>query len=661
MAQSLADPLVAAEERPVDFAPLSDDAVAKQTDSGSFSRGKTYFRGKRIFNAVRRGNTIRARCRGSSGGPYRVEATLATADQKKQRNPVSYACDCPRGGFCKHVVALLLTWIDKPEAFEVRPPIGELLAGKSQEELVALIEAMVAKDPDLEPLLELPPPAALKPGDAPVDEAAIRRLIAAAMNSGRDYDNDGYGYGNGYGSRDRYDYYDDYDNSSRVASELEPVITLAEGYAEGGHWRNGLLVAATLVEELTPALDDYADDNGDLSTLLLRSGATLAACLAAQEQLPPEQRLNDDERARLIDAVLAIWNADVEGDGLDESESPPEVIGKYATQAERTHVRDRLRATLVPPTGDSWTHQSHNRGVIWFLSLLKGEGGLSDEELLDEYRNAELWEDAAYLLLEKERVEEAIGLAARKIDAAGQLTAFADRVLASNDPSWVQRAIALVDDRLWEREGKRLQDDQTLREWLERRYREHGQPEKALALAESRFKTAPSKATYDAVKSAALAIDQSRNSWAELRPKLLAALAKGKSWYVLIEIHLDEGNIPEALAALTKSEKPTRTGQGLWGDYFMASPESYSARVAKAAEKEFPTEAIRIYQKLAEQKIAMRNRGSYQEAASYLVLVMRLLEGNGREAEWKGFITDLRTQNKSLRALREELDSLGLV
>src|SRR5262249_42963800 len=140
------------EESAAQFASLSDDIIARQTDAGSFSRGKTYFRGKRIFNAVRRGPLLRARCRGSSGGPYIVQAILAPADRAKTKNPITYQCTCPRGGFCKHVVALLLTWIDKPESFDVRPPIADLLAGKSREELLALIEAMLAADPNLEPL-----------------------------------------------------------------------------------------------------------------------------------------------------------------------------------------------------------------------------------------------------------------------------------------------------------------------------------------------------------------------------------------------------------------------------------------------------------------------------------------------------------------------------
>ena len=167
------------------FALLSDDEIAKQTDAGSFSRGKTYFRGRRIYNGVRRGATLRARCRGSSGGPYHVEATLATLDQTARTNPVSFLCNCPRGGFCKHVVALLLTWIDNPDAFEVRPPLAEVLAEKSKEELIGAIELFLKVNPDLERLLELPTPIAAPPSDAPIDErghpAADRGRVAGSQ------------------------------------------------------------------------------------------------------------------------------------------------------------------------------------------------------------------------------------------------------------------------------------------------------------------------------------------------------------------------------------------------------------------------------------------------------------------------------------------------
>src|SRR5215212_1129973 len=278
----------ATDDPPAAFAPLSDDIIARQTDAGSFSRGKTYFRGKRIFNGVRRGDLLRARCRGSSGGPYLVEATLAPVDKPQSRNPVKYLCNCPRGGFCKHVVALLLTWIDRPESFDVRPPIADVLAGKSREELVALIEMMPAADPNLEPLIELPPATAIAPDASPVDEAAIRRLVGNAFPDAED--------GVGYGSYSNYDY--GYDGSSFATHELERVVSYADAYIEGGHWRNAMLVSAVLAEQLPSELDVYQDEEGELGDLLRRTDANLAACLEAQERLAAAERFTDEERGR---------------------------------------------------------------------------------------------------------------------------------------------------------------------------------------------------------------------------------------------------------------------------------------------------------------------------------------------------------------------------
>jgi uncharacterized Zn finger protein len=645
-------------EPALEFAPLSPEAVAAQTDSGSFSRGRGYARSRHIFQAVRRQTTLRARCHGSSGGPYLVEATLATAGQKTKRNPVTFSCDCPRGGFCKHVVALLLTWIDKPESFEVRPPIADVLAGKSREELVALIVRMLGEDPELEDLLALPIPASGAAGDEAIDESAIRHQIAATLQDDE----------NGYGRRGRYSYgydrnwdYDDYP-AARVAGKLERLIALAEESAEAGRWRNVVSIAATLVEELAPQFLSLYDESGGLSSIAVRADETLAKCLDAQRELPAEERLTDEERTRLIDALFAIWKTSIDGGGLDLGEEGPDAIARGATAEEQQRIGERLRQSMQPVGDDAnqWQRAFHNRAAIWFLSLLSGEAGLSGDALLAEYRNAELWGEAAALLVELDRVDEAVHLASRKLTMANAFLAFADQLVASGDTERIERAMTLVDDRLWEREGQNIRDDQALREWLERRYGEHGRPDKALELARSRFKTAPAKSTYDAVKTAARLPGQPDDVWSALRPELLKTLHKHNDWYGLIDIHLEEAEIGEALTALAKAEKPSRKYQPSLSYPWGVSNEGHAARVAIAAEAAFPDEAVRIYRQLAEQRIARRERVNYQAAASYLVRVMRLLEASGRGEQWPPLIAEIRAQNRSLRALREELDSLGL-
>jgi uncharacterized Zn finger protein len=642
----------------IELAPLTPEAVAAETDSGSFSRGRSYARNRHIFQAVRRQTTLRARCHGSSGGPYLVEATLATMGQKTKRNPVTFSCDCPRGGFCKHVVAVLLTWIDKPDAFEARPPIAEVLAGKNREELVALVVRMLGEDPELEDLLALPIPANGAVSDDAIDESAIRRQIAAALQDDQ----------NGYGRRGRYSYgydrnwdYDDYP-AVRIAGKLERVIALAEESAEAGHWRNAMLLAATLVEEVAPRFHSFYDEDGGLSTIVVRADETLAMCLDAQRELPAKERLTDEERARLIDALFTIWQTSIDGGGLDLGEEGPDAIARGATPEEQRHIGERLRQSMQPVGDDAhqWQRAFHNRAAIGFLSLLSGEAGLCGEALLAEYRNAELWDDAVKVLVELGRIDEAVHLASRKLTMANALLAFADRLVASGDAERVERVMALVDDRLWEREGQNVRDDQALREWLERRYGEQGRPDKALELARNRFKAAPAKATYDAVRTAARLPGQPEDIWPVLRPDLLKTLHKHNDWYGLIDIHLEEGEIAEALAALEKAVKPSRTYQPSLSYPWGVSIEGHAARVAAAAEAAFPDEAVRIYRRLAEQRIARRERVNYQAAASYLVRVMRLLEARGRGEQWPPLIAEIREQNRSLRALREELDSLGL-
>ncbi|MGH2613646.1 MAG: hypothetical protein ACRDJC_00260, partial [Thermomicrobiales bacterium] len=278
-----------------------------------------------------------------------------------------------------------------------------------------------------------------------------------------------------------------------------------------------------------------------------------------------------------------------------------------------------------------------------------------------EYRNAELWDDATALLLEMGRAEEAIGLASRKLATASALTAFADQLVATGDPKHIERAITLVDDRLWEQEGKTARDDEAVRQWLERQYAAHGRPEKALEHARARFKNLPSRSTYDAVKTAAQLPGQANDPWPTLRKDLLATLRQRGDWYALIDIHLGEKEVAEAIEALKKSEKGGRAVQTGWDYGWTASAGGHQARVAAAAEASFPEESIRIYRNLADQLIAARGRTNYQVAAEYLRRAMNVLEKHGRAAEWTSLITDVRQNNKSLRALKEELDSLGLV
>jgi hypothetical protein len=508
-------------------------------------------------------------------------------------------------------------------------------------------------------MLDLPDPITAPLSDAPVDERTIRRQIAAALpDEGDGWDSPHY---------EHAPYYDEYGEGAYGYGGIETeVLTrltdLGQSYAHANQWRNAVSVYATIVEELTPRMEDVQeyyetvayDYEGDheLGQTLTRCDGALAAILDAQATLPEAERLTAEERTRLIEAIYSIWVADLEVGGLDLSKAGPEAIGRAAITEERYAVGEWLREWLRPPAsqpnpGQDWKHRS----VIWFLCLLGPDGGLSDDQILEEYRNAGLWSDAAGVLLRTDRVDEAISLAARHLTQGTALTQFADALVASGDPNRTKQAIALIDDCLWEREGKNPHDDQILSAWLEHHLTTLGRPDEALKLAYRRFQHLPSHNTFEAVRAIATLPDRTGEPWAELRPAMLTALSKRKDWPALVSVHLEAEEIPEALAAF---KHLNASGSNAYSWLNLAE------RVAAAVSPTLPDEAIAIYRTLAERQISGRNRDAYRIAAHFLAEVRRLQLENGRQEAWLTEITRLRQQYKTLRALQDELKQRGL-
>src|SRR6266481_4849462 len=109
---------------------------------------------------------------------------------------------------------------------------------KSREELLALLEQLVQRQPDIEPLIELLMELPLatstqersRPGkgrERTLDPSTIRSQVASAF----------YNAGEGW------------DAASRVAAELEPLCDIGQSFAEAGEWANAQAMYATIAEE----------------------------------------------------------------------------------------------------------------------------------------------------------------------------------------------------------------------------------------------------------------------------------------------------------------------------------------------------------------------------------------------------------------------------
>ena len=127
---------------------ISIDLIEQLAEPKIMERGKNYYEDGLIIGAVIRENKLEAFCHGSQ--IYRVTATIA-------ENKISMTdCTCPYdwGGICKHRVALLLTYLHEPGKFIERPTIAKLLAKKSKDDLIDLIEQMLAQHTTLIELVD---------------------------------------------------------------------------------------------------------------------------------------------------------------------------------------------------------------------------------------------------------------------------------------------------------------------------------------------------------------------------------------------------------------------------------------------------------------------------------------------------------------------------
>src|SRR5215472_1253750 len=540
----------------------------------------------------------------------------------------------------------------KPRARVPETAVSERLKKKSSEELLFLVEQLLERKPDIEPLIELlmELPLAIpvqeknrlgRGKERTIDPSTIESQVASAF----------YNAGKGWGA------------ASRVAAELEQLYDIGKNFAEAGEWANAQVVYAT-VAEATIIQYEEVHDEGQLSWVLGECATGLVTCLEAQSPLPRSERLDAAEREALLTSLFDLWKFGYTYGGI-EVHIPAAIAGNAAAH-ERKRVEAWLRQEMMP--GQDSSSKWHNRSVIDFLATLKRADHFSDDDVLEEYRKVGLYKELAEKFLQLGRANEALGAAQAHLTEPMDVTWFAEHLLKSGE-AWREQALAFVEMRLGEvnpaLQGK-SQDFTSAhtvdlyRRWLSEKYLLCGKTKQALDMELARFQANPEDATYRSVRSAARAADQPEAVWPGLRPRLIGMLEQQSRWGALVSIYLDEGEVGQALAALAEMERTPRAPLYGYGYRAEGASSHYQAQVAQAAEESYPDEAIRLYKSVVKRLIDGRGRENYQQATDYLARVRRLYQKQEQEPEWQAYMTNLRNSNKSLRALKEELDKREL-
>lgn len=128
---------------------LSEQLIRDFSSEKSFARGASYYRQGYVLGLERRGPLLLAAVEGTEETPYRVSVSL-DGDYKAD-------CSCPYdfGGWCKHIVAALLVYLEEPELAVVKPALETLLEPLTEPRLRSALLHLLVTHPETIETLEV--------------------------------------------------------------------------------------------------------------------------------------------------------------------------------------------------------------------------------------------------------------------------------------------------------------------------------------------------------------------------------------------------------------------------------------------------------------------------------------------------------------------------
>ncbi len=582
----------------------------------NFLLGQQYARKGAVTDTRRQGMTLKARCQGSRSDAYRVEATF---DREGIEDAV---CSCPVGYVCKHIAALLLVWLQQPEEFVEQQDIDTLLEQCSKTELISLVKRMLHREPDLEMMLET-----VGKQKESINLESYRRKVNKAFREG------GSEWGDIYG----------------VADELLDIKESADVLVGRQDYSSAVAIYGIIMQGVIENyyLYEEQDENGELADVV-------NGCVEALDAILSQMKENADLRERLLRVLFDVFYFNIASGGIGIGEDASDVVLRQATAQERPVVAGWVRRELAnehdEDNKDDFTMSNWKREHLGGFLLELEADTIDDETYLRIARETGRTSDVVSRLLELGRVEEALVEADQTsdYDLFRMLTIFVQHEQGD-------RVEQLVLKRIVHPQNVHNSIDTQLQTWLKQRYLDRHDLASALGISEQMFRVYPTLPNYQEIRGIASELGQ-RNT---KRQDLLTFLEEKQNAQLLIKIALDESDIDRALELLKTLKQPdNRYGYG-YMYYYSYTP--IALEVARAAEETRPQAAIDIYQQLAERLIEMRGRGNYQTACSYLMRVRELYERLDKHDIWMSYVTNLRDKNRSLRALKEEMQEAGLL
>jgi uncharacterized Zn finger protein len=571
---------------------ITESALRSRASPESFSRGQKLYRAGAVFDAFRRSDQLFGRCEGTGEAFYDLRIRLG------DRGIREASCSCPYdyGGYCKHIVALALTWIHNPNSIAEQENIETLLEPLNRNELVRLIADLTEQNPDLYSRLELA-----------VGAGSTKKASRRMGRPGKRASHEDYGQQvrrilrglRGYAAADAYSM------MGGMVDQLDVVRDAAEKFLAGGDPRSALAVLAALVKEISASYEEFDDSNGELGVFL--DGITLPlveSILSAD--------LNRSERLSLAGELRPAIDNLVDY-GIDGLESILSVLERGGSEGDGT---DTGQVGAQDPVI-----------VDARLNILERAG--RTEEFLALSLDAGFYRRYCLKQIESGAFREAIVVGCNKIREADDSLAVA---LSLRDAGRVPDALKVAEKGL-SREGEKF----SLAAWLGPVEEDRGRIRQARAAYRAAFAEEPSLELYEALHRL------SRKDWGSLKPKLMDALRRMGERDMLADVYISEGEWDRAIDVADKAAQ--------W-DFTLVE------KVADAVLPHRPDWVVEAARKQAEQLISKADSKYYPIAAGWLERMKTACEKTGKAAKWRSYLEKLKEKYPRRRSLLAELGKL---
>ncbi|HQJ33378.1 MAG TPA: SWIM zinc finger family protein [Anaerolineaceae bacterium] len=559
----------------------------------SFTRGHDLYQSDAVFDTFQKDDLLTGKCEGSSAPFYQIHVQLDEGGIQEA------SCTCPYdwGGYCKHIIALMLTYMHNPDAFIEQKNINELLEQLDKDDLVHLITKMADKNPDLYSWLQTAIPAVLAKSQPAqqrnkrktvVSKTAYKRQIQSILHSLQ-----------GYRMSEAYLM------MGGMVDQLDHVRDTAYDFLEADDAQGALIILTTLLTEVSGSFEQFDDSDGELGGLFSELSLPLVEAILSAD-------LSKTERHNLIIELEPVVE-ELSAYGIDDLD----VILAALNLGWSEEVLDELE------------DYDYDEAILTEAKL----NILERQNRIEEYLKLclEAGEYRRYILkqIEVGEFEKAKEVAWKTLTLASEALMVA---MALRDAGHLLDALRLAEKGL-DLDGSK----HDLGTWLGPIEEAQGQIDKAIQAYQAAFTSLPSLTLYGILKKL------SGMNWGNLKPILMQILQASPHMDVLVDVYLSEEEWDIAISIAKKA--------GEW---------NYSL-IEKVADAVFPFRpdwVIQASRKQAEGLIAKTQSKYYATAARWLAKMKQAYLASGRKAEWLSYLEGLKSTYSRRPALQAELRKL---